>query len=356
MKYNIKLLLYIALSLDLICAIIHAICPEAIPVLVIMKAIAGSLIPILMLELIDIGINIVKLLKIIGRKLWRNNKYWIYYTVIILVSLIYPIYIFINNDLDSNTVLSFYGALITFWGTFSLGYFTFVREIKYQNEIKIQKIKLLYDMLNQIDKEICNMNSKKIEYDPNWLINFYALESYTGISDASLKLALENYIHMVDVINGISDVNNRREYHMKYLLRDEYCTASYNYCDLNLILLECIYGNGFFWRFNKPWNEQHDIQKLIDDYADKYYYVIENWIFSYMLKNKLTVAKYYLFELDLLQWLFKSITINGCEKPIFNDSGTLKRFIATFAFKAVMSIEGKSSKLQYELGCITLCK
>lgn len=346
MKYNVKLLYCIMLVLGVICAIIHFILPEMLTLQSVFHFIVLSIVIIFIGSFIH---DILPILAFEVKRLWRKNRYIFCYFILIILSAVYPICILSSNDNDINNgdTLSFYGAFITFLGTFSLGYFTYIRDINYQNEIKVQNIKSLLDMLCKSDDDLANVSDEKIVYDQNWQTYFYSFESYTGINDYSLKDVIKKHVQLIDKVNSISNVEKKKKIIHNYFLKDKYSTRSYNYVDLKKLLVDYSHNHGFYLFSHKPWNKNNKIDKMITDYAGKYYDVIENWIYSYMLKNHLTQTKYANLELELLDWISKGVTIDNSVDVDIKD-----RFIAEFTYRATTLLNKNSEKLNLTYGTI----
>lgn len=349
MRLDSRRLTFIALGLNSIGIIIHIILPEVLSLKSVLISILISECIILGVCLIDILLCSLPMLLFAMSRLWRKNRYIFCYFILIILSMIYPIYILSSNEHDINNgdTLSFYGAFITFLGTFSLGYFTYMRDIHYQNEIKIQNIKSLLDMLCKSDDDLENVSHEKIVYDQNWQTYFYSFESYTGIDDYSLKDVMKEHIQLIDKVNSISNVEDKKKIIHKYFLWDRYSTRAYNYADLKKLLIDYSHNHGFYLFSHKPWNKDNKIDKMINDYANKYYDVIENWLYSYMLKNHITQTKYVNLELELLDWISKGVTIDNCVDADIKD-----RFIAEFTYRATALLNKNSKKLNLMYGVI----
>ncbi len=100
-----------------------------------------------------------------------------------------------------------------------------------------------------------------------------------------------------------------------------------------------------------PWNEDKNLTRKIDDYSKKYFDVIENRIYNYLLKSKKSEVGQEILLEDLVNWLLSSEELKGlCSSPYD------KRIIAEIAFKASLLMKKNQSRISFIWGAYSLKK
>ena len=321
---------------------------------------------------IIVGIIIADVLLKILSWLWKwkiVKKYWPFITFpsIALISVI----LFINNiQLESNSplqksdILGFCGDYIAFLGSFCLGYFIYCQDREKRVEEKRSKVRLLLAQIENANTELLRMNrlyrykkhnqipedriiARPIQNDSNWMILYLEYESLKGANPDlknTLILFFDNIAHINDAIEK-GKLETAVKINEQYIDGLMYSTQKYNELEAITCLMAACDDSDFF--NTKSWIERGETVDLINELCRKYYLIIENYVYSWLLKHK---KKTTTEDVDLCREVTDWLLNNSPEIQKIVRFPDQKRLISRVVFDCSCKFSHKSKKVDYVWG------
>lgn len=277
-----------------------------------------------------------------------------------------------NKEITRADVLAFSGDYISFVGAFCLGYFLYLKDLERDRKEKRIQIRLLLDSLEIANRSLMRIRhavstipevedvDKKLEgkfrtiqYDQRWRLNYYAYESLMG-PNHELKDSIEKFWEMVEYVNNnlqAGKVLNAAEICGEYIKETSiFAIQGYDFLEISLILSSA--GNEFWIPTRKGFLYQKETIKQIENLKEKYYSVIENYIYNYMVKASLTsLENNEEIQRSTVEWLCE----NSEEiKEYIKFDMTRKRAVSRAVFECSVQFEKSSSRLSYCWGTYSL--
>lgn len=277
-----------------------------------------------------------------------------------------------NKEITRADVLAFSGDYISFVGAFCLGYFLYLKDLERDRKEKRIQIRLLLDSLEIANRSLMRIRhavstipevedvDKKLEgkfrtiqYDQRWRLNYYAYESLMG-PNHELKDSIEKFWEMVEYVNNnlqAGKVLNAAEICGEYIKETSiFAIQGYDFLEISLILSSA--GNEFWIPTRKGFLYQKETIKQIEYLKEKYYSVIENYIYNYMVKASLTsLENNEEIQRSTVEWLCE----NSEEiKEYIKFDMTRKRAVSRAVFECSVQFEKSSSRLSYCWGTYSL--
>lgn len=277
-----------------------------------------------------------------------------------------------NKEITRADVLAFSGDYISFVGAFCLGYFLYLKDLERDRKEKRIQIRLLLDSLEIANRSLMRIRhavstipevedvDKKLEgkfrtiqYDQRWRLNCYAYESLMG-PNHELKDSIEKFWEMVEYVNNnlqAGKVLNAAEICGEYIKETSiFAIQGYDFLEISLILSSA--GNEFWIPTRKGFLYQKETIKQIENLKEKYYSVIENYIYNYMVKASLTsLENNEEIQRSTVEWLCE----NSEEiKEYIKFDMTRKRAVSRAVFECSVQFEKSSSRLSYCWGTYSL--
>lgn len=277
-----------------------------------------------------------------------------------------------NKEITRADVLAFSGDYISFVGAFCLGYFLYLKDLERDRKEKRIQIRLLLDSLEIANRSLMRIKhavstipevedvDKKLEgkfrtiqYDQRWRLNYYAYESLMG-PNHELKDSIEKFWEMVEYVNNnlqAGKVLNAAEICGEYIKETSiFAIQGYDFLEISLILSSA--GNEFWIPTRKGFLYQKETIKQIENLKEKYYGVIENYIYNYMVKASLTsLENNEEIQRSTVEWLCE----NSEEiKEYIKFDMTRKRAVSRAVFECSVQFEKSSSRLSYCWGTYSL--
>ena len=277
-----------------------------------------------------------------------------------------------NKEITRADVLAFSGDYISFVGAFCLGYFLYLKDLERDRKEKRIQIRLLLDSLEIANRSLMRIKhavstipevedvDKKLEgkfrtiqYDQRWRLNYYAYESLMG-PNHELKDSIEKFWEMVEYVNNnlqAGKVLNAAEICGEYIKETSiFAIQGYDFLEISLILSSA--GNEFWIPTRKGFLYQKETIRQIENLKEKYYGVIENYIYNYMVKASLTsLENNEEIQRSTVEWLCE----NSEEiKEYIKFDMTRKRAVSRAVFECSVQFEKSSSRLSYCWGTYSL--
>lgn len=296
------------------------------------------------------------------------KKYWpmIIIPVIALLVVIVVINVYTKGkmSLRCTDILSFCGDYLAFLGTFCLGYFLYVQDRSKMIEEKRAKIRQLITLIENANTELLSLRhlaeNKKyisnlekgnreglIPYNSDWILYYCEYEALKGENlelKHTLNLFFNNVMRVnVAIMNG--EIEKANAINERYIDSRLYSINKYNELEAIICLQNVCNDYGFF--NTKSWIERKETIALINELCRKYYYIIENYTYVWLLKNNVeTTMEKDNLNREIVDWLLlKSPEIK--EKFKFSDG---KRIISKVVFDCSLKFNSKSKRVNYIWG------
>lgn len=327
---------------------------------------------VLILCPIIIGILSMQLLSIIFSWLWKwkiVRKYWplIVFPAVALVIVI----MFVNNihsesnlSLQRSDILGFCGDFLSFLGAFCLGYFIYVQDCERRIEEKRSKVRLLITQIENANTELLRLNQfyrykksnqlsenqvvvEPILFDSNWFNYYLEYESLKG-RNSDLKSTLSAFFDNIERINIAIKKGNMEfavEINKRYIDHLNYSTQKYS----ELEAITCLMAACDDYNFcnSKSWLEQEETINLINELCKKYYFLIENYVYSWLLKhNQRTTTERDDLNREISDWLLN----NSPEIKEIIRFPSERRIISRVVFDCSCKFSRQSKKIDYVWG------
>lgn len=319
-----------------------------------------------------VGIFVAVILMKILLWLWKwriVRKYWplVAFPAIALIAVI----MFINNiqpesnsSLQKSDILGFCGDYIVFMGSFCLGYFIYYQDREKRVEEKRSKVRLLLAQVENANTELLRMNrlyryAKRnqipenqmtvhpIQVDSNWIILYLEYESLKG-ANLELKLTLSKFFDNITCVNeeiGKGKLEAAVNINKQYIDQLMYSTQKYNELEAIMCLRAACDDSNFF--NTKSWLEQKKTGDLINELCRKYYLIIENYVYSWLLKHK---KKTTTEDDDLCRETTDWLLDNSPEIQKIIQFPDQKRIISRVVFDCSLKFSHMSKKVDYVWG------
>ena len=299
-----------------------------------------------------------------GKKI--RKKYWPIIVVPVLALMI--VICFVNNypggQIQRNDILSFAGDYLSFLGTFCLGYFIFLQDEARRIDDRRSKVKLLLETIESAETDLLRLGNivtssnrkallTTITYDENWREYYHEYEALKG-SNFELRKTLEHYFTKIEQINNAllqEEYEFAHELHRSYIKSQCYSISKYNLLEAQICLQDAC--TDFNLINSKSWIEKKETIKLIEELCGKYYHIIENYVYVWLLRNdSATTSEKADLNKEITDWLINnSPEINKIAK--FPSD---KRIINRVVHDCSLMMNRKSKKVDYVWGEYSLKK
>lgn len=299
-----------------------------------------------------------------GKKI--RKKYW---PIIVVPGLALMVVIcFVNNypgeQIQRNDILSFAGDYLSFLGTFCLGYFIFLQDEARRIDDRRSKVKILLETIESAETDLLRLGNivtssnrkallTAITYDENWRVYYQEYEALKG-SNFDLKKTLDYYFIKIEQINNALRQENyefANELHRSYIENQCYSISKYNLLEAQLCLQDAC--TDFNLINSKSWIERKETIKLIEELCGKYYYIIENYIYVWLLrKDSATTSEKADLDKEITDWLIS----NSPEIKKIARFPSDKRIINRVVHDCSLMMNRKSKKVDYVWGEYSLKK
>lgn len=295
-----------------------------------------------------------------------RKKYWPIIVVPVLALMI--VVCFVNNysgeQIQRNDILSFAGDYLSFLGTFCLGYFIFLQDEARRIDNRRSKVKLLLEMIESAETDLLRLGNivtssnrkallTTITYDGNWRVYYQEYEALKG-SNVDLKKTLDYYFIKIEQINNAlrqGEYEFAYELHRSYVKNECYSISKYNLLEAQLCLQDAC--TDFNLLNSKSWIERKETIKLIEELCGKYYYIIENYIYVWLLrKDSATTSEKADLDKEITDWLIS----NSPEIKEIAKFPSDKRIINRVVHDCSLMMNRKSKKVDYVWGEYSLKK
>lgn len=300
-------------------------------------------------------------------KIVRKCCPFVVFPAIALIAVI----LFVNNirlgsnlPLQKSDVLGFCGDYIVFLGSFCLGYFIYSQDNERRIEEKRSKVRLLIAQIENANIELLRMNQlyrykkhnhisenqvivQPIQIDTNWMVLYLEYESLKG-TDLELKHTLSIFFDNIIRINaaiGKGKLDDAVKINEQYIDQLMYSTRKYSESEAIMCLRAACDDSNFFK--TKSWLEQKETIDLINELCRKYYLLIENYVYSWLLKHK---KKTTTEEDDLCREVTDWLLSNSPEIQKIVRFPDQKRIISMVVFDCSCKFRHKSKKVDYVWG------
>ena len=273
------------------------------------------------------------------------------------------------SGISSKDVFLFCGDYLCFLGTFGMGYFIYakgkINSIEEQREYVKRLLVLIDNTLNYFRKIAGNMavivDEKQyaiIELKGNtelscnhdkWLDYYLEVERLNGKNEY-LEVTLNNFFNTAKEVNELvknKAIDKASTVINNYFENIDYSIQRYNIYEAYEKLLNIYFDRRLK---NLSWLEKKETCKHIDNICKSYYYIIENYIYVWLLKNNVKEADSDLLMHETAEWLlFNSQDI----KNIVKDS-TDKRIICRAIFDCSLKFSRYSKRIDFIWGQYSL--
>lgn len=301
---------------------------------------------------------------------WKIVKKCLPLVVFPAIALI-TVILFVNNvqlecslPLQKSDILGFCGDYLSFLGAFCLGYFIYSQDSAKRIEEKRLKVRLLLAQIGKGNTELLRLNRlyrdtkrnqisedqimlQSIQIDSNWLILYLEYESLKGVNP-ELKDTLSAFfdnITRVNVAIGKGKLETAVKINEQYIDRLMYSTQKYNEFEAITCLMDACNDSNFL--NTKSWLERKETVDLINELCRKYYLLIENYVYTWLLKRKKkTTTEEDNLCREITDWLLNNSP--EIQKTVrFPDQ---KRIISRVVFDCSCKFSPKSKKVDYVWG------
>lgn len=296
------------------------------------------------------------------------KKYWpmIIIPVIALLIVIAVINIFMegNMSLQSSDILLFCGDYLAFLGTFCLGYFIYIQDRLKMIEEKRTKVRMLIALMENADIGLLNLSYltrnenfikssekqncvKLIPYNSDWLLYYYEYEALKG-ENPDLRRTLSSFFDNIMNVNAaikLGQIEKADEINHNYVDRKHYSTGKYNEFEAITCLRDAC--DDYHFCNTKSWIERKATVDLINELCKKYYFIIENYVYVWLLRHNVeTTTEKDDLNREIVDWLL----LNSPEIKEKIKFPSDKRIISKVVFDCSLKFESKSVKVSYVWG------
>lgn len=280
-------------------------------------------------------------------------------TCVISVYFLIYIYYTINGDhFTKADIISICENCISFIGTFGLGYFIYRkgednRIIGYA--LECEKLICTVKATQDITYRIVNWGykTKKIEYDSNWLNYYLKFELIEGTDNTELCDTIKRYFSFLDEMNVYivkEEYDKALERYHKEKKREKYSISKYNIDEaMRHIEYACMEKRDGISLNYKALLEKKEVLTLIHKCADKYYSIIENKVYNYLIQNSIAYIDNYEMVEKLVDWLLKDSKLSEDIISYHDERVLVKMLLECFDM-----IGKNSSRVRYSRGELAL--
>lgn len=299
---------------------------------------------------------------------WRAvRKYWPLAVIPLAALAIVAIVVYIYPEdgiLNRSDILGFCGDFLAFLGTFCLGYFIYVQDKEREREKKREKVKLLHGLMQTANSELYRLsrlardeeylkipeNRARVElitYDPNWTAYYYEYESLEG-ANYDLKRVIESFFNNIAQVNAAiraGQIETAAQLYDNHMEREVYSIEKYDEVEAAICLLGAC--DEYHILNTKSWIDRQENIDLVNELCRKYYYLIENYIYAWLLKHHVnSTGENDDLQREVVDWLFAN------SPEIKEKFATLKskRILSQVVFDCSLKFKDKSRKLNYVWG------
>ncbi len=231
-----------------------------------------------------------------------------------LASLLVVVFVICNiqddNALGKADILSFSGDFLAFAGTFCLGYYIFIQDKNKEAKEKRANIKRLIGIVEKLDIETLKLVrhnlTNAINYDQEWLSYYLDYEGLQG-SDSDLKQYYDSYFRHIESINQElekGDITKAERLEKEYMHDQNYSIQKYNHYEALSKLVDSLYDDKFV--VSVSWLEKKENVDLINRLCREYFYIIENYVYNWLIKNNRDCVSVFDIEYELTDWLVEN--------------------------------------------------
>ena len=299
---------------------------------------------------------------------WRAvRKYWplVIFPLAALAIIVIVIYIYPGDGiLNHSDILGFCGDYLAFVGTFCLGYFIYVQDREREREKKQEKVKLLHGLMQTATSELYRLsriardeeylkipeNRARVElitYDPNWTAYYYEYESLEG-ENYDLRRALESFFDNITQVNAaikVGQIETAAKLYDSHMEREVYSIEKYDCVEATICLLGACDEHHIL--NTKSWIDRQENIDLVNELCKKYYYLIENYIYAWLLKHHASsTGENDELQREVVDWLFE----NSPEIKKRLTTVKSKIILSQVVFDCSLKFKDKSRKVNYVWG------
>lgn len=320
---------------------------------------------------IIIGFEIVAIL-ILYLTIWILKKrivkkYWpmIIFPAIALLIVIAVIYVYTKGEmsLQSAEILSFCGDYLAFLGTFCLGYFIYIQDRIKIIEEKRAKVRLLITFIENANMELLGLrnlveNKKYIQnpenrsrvglipYNSDWILYYCEYEALKG-ENSELKRTLNSFFNNVMRVNIAiknGQIEEANEINNRHIDSELYSINKYNEWEAITCLRDAC--KDYHFLNGKSWLERKETVDLINELCRKYYYIIENYVYVWLIRHNVETIENYNLNRKIVDWLLSN------SPEIKEKIGLLdkERIISRVVFNCSLQFSRKSKKVNLVWG------
>ena len=284
---------------------------------------------------------------------WFKN--WMPVILVIIITLVIPVGVHIifyqGQVIEESTFLTAFATYLTFVGAFSLGYFLYKREkIRRYEELK-KKARLLYETMLYIGLNLKNIDSyiergETYQMMESWHSDYLDIEHLVKYEETALHSELRFFFSRIDAINKAiktGDKDRAKRLYLSFEQKEQFSSSEYNYMEAKEILLDI----SLDIPQRKPWKIKE--REQIDKYADRFFDVVNLWVYNYLIKQGLTSCDADVVEYNLVEWLLSNPELRAWVEHPFDN-----RKITAVISKISLSMNEKSKFLNYYWGTFSL--
>lgn len=295
------------------------------------------------------------------------KKYWPMITIpviaLLIVIVIINLYTEEKMSLQSADILSFCGDYLAFLGAFCLGYFIYIQDRIKIIEEKRTKVRLLITFIENANMELLGLrhlvdNKKYIQnpenrsrvglipYNSDWVLYYCEYEALKG-ENSELKRTLNSFFNNVMRVNIAiknGQIEEANEINNRHIDSELYSINKYNEWEAVACLRDAC--EDYHSSNTKSWLERRETIDLINELCRKYYYIIENYVYVWLIRHNVETTENYDLNREIVDWLL----INSPEikaKFRFPDE---KRIICKMVFDCGLQFNSKSQKVNLVWG------
>ena len=182
---------------------------------------------------------------------------------------------------------------------------------------------------------------------------YHEYEALKG-GNSELRMTLENYFLKIEQINNALKQEKYEfayELHRSYIKRQCYSISKYNLLEAQLCLQNAC--TDFPTTNRESWLEKSKNIKLIEELCGRYYYIIENYIYVWLLRK---ASETTWEEVDLIEEITDWLINNSSEIKEIAKFPDDKRIISKVVFDCSLMMNRRSKKVQYIWGEYSLKK
>lgn len=249
-----------------------------------------------------------------------------------------------EQSITQETLLSAYTQYLSFVGAFALGYFLYKREEVRNDKALKKKARIIYESMFYIWTNLSSIDyfierEETYPVDENWRSDYLDIKHLVKHDETALSNELQYFFHSVGEINKAiitGDKARAKNIYLKFELKEKYSDVEYNYMDAGEVLMSIFLDIPQ----QKSWKEKE--KKQIEIYAEKFFDIVELWIYNHMIKNNLQSCEAEDIEYDLVEWLLQHPELKSWVGHAYE-----KRKITAVITRISLYLSKKSCRLDY---------